>query len=161
MIDIQSYENYFNNIVAIYGLLNGFYAVDMFEFDSFLNDLKGGEVPCPALALEYYEEDTSAVNSQNLHDNVSGAIIILDKFDIKYKTPDEKTAFLKKVYDIIKQVKKRMIEDSYEDCNIMFGLDYNSISIKKTDLLAGDYMGYRMEFTIINPDETEFDDNWL
>lgn len=161
MIDIQKYEDYFQAIVTNYSLLNGFYHVDMFEFDSFLSDLRSKKVPTPCLVLESYTERANSVNSYNIHDSISGAIIILDDFDVRKKTSENKTAFLKSVQAIIKQIQKRMTIDREDNCHIIQGLNIGSMSIAKTNLVAGAYMGYRMEFTINDPDETELDNNWL
>jgi len=161
MIYIDQYEKYFEEqIVNKYEKLNSFYRIDMFEWDSFLNDLRHGKIKTPALILESYEEKSSATNNYNVNQHLTGALIILDKFDVHRKRKITKTLFLKNVQHIIKQVQTKMINDSTNNCEIMHGLNLSSFSIAKTDLIASSYEGYRMEFSISNPDGTGLDNFW-
>jgi len=161
MDDLKTYESYFENeVVGKYEPLKGFFPIDMFDFDNFVNNLKTGKIKQPCLVLESFENSFSGTG-YNVSEFTHGAIIILDKFDVRKKEKEVKTLFLQNVRKIIKQVLQKMIEDSNLQCSFLQGLDISSIKIAKTDLIAGQFLGYRMEFSLVNPDETQLDKFWI
>ena len=159
-MNLIDYENYFENeITARYNRLNDFYHIDMFEFDSFINDLRGGKFQTPFLALESYNIGTIAHNNDNIHDAISGALVIPDKFDHKRLSKAAKTSFLTETEEIIKQVRAKMLTDSMKPCHLFHGLLPDSISICKTNVIADNYQGFRMQFSIESPDNTELSED--
>ncbi len=160
-MNLIEYENYFENeIVARYNKLNGFYHIDMFEFDNFINDLRGGKFQTPLLALESYNTGTRASHSDNIHDVISGALVVLDKFDFKRLNKEEKTVFLTQAKEIIKQVRAKILSDSNKPCHLLYGLLPESISIGKTNVIANNFQGFRMQFSFESPDNTELNEDW-
>ncbi len=160
-MNLTEYENYFKNeIVEAYDRLNNFYHIDMFEFNSFIDDLRGAKFKTPVLVLESYNVGTIANSSDNVHDAITGALVILDKFDFKGLNKENKTMFLTQTEEIIKQVRAKMLIDSNKPCHLLYGLLPESISIGKTNVIAGKFQGFRMQFSIESPDNTELSEDW-
>ena len=153
MNNLNTYEAYFQEIVTNYSNLNGFYHIDLFEFDNFKNDLRGGKFQTPLLILETYNTGTLGNGQYNVHDVLSGALVIFGKFDIKLMKVEDKTTFLAEMETITKEVRNKMIVDKHKNCNAMKGLIIESINIAKTETIAGNFQGFRMEFTLELPNE--------
>jgi hypothetical protein len=161
MLTLSTYEAYFNEqIVHKYSKLNGFYHIDMFEFDSFVNDLRSGIVKTPVLVLESYQVNTIAQKNDNIHNGLKGALTILGNFNLRQKASENKTAFLAEMESIIFQIRAKMLEDSKKACHVIYGLIPESITIGKTETIAGNFQGFRMSFAISDPDETELSTDW-
>lgn len=162
MLNLESYEAYFeSDIVGKYTKLRSFYHIDMFDFDSFVNDLRGGIIKVPVLAMESYEVATVARKNDNIHNSFKGAITILNNFNVRTKTQINKTAFLAEIEKMMFQVRFRMLEDSKNACHILYGLLPESMIMQKTETLDGGFSGYRMTLEIAAPDETAPDENWI
>jgi len=161
-MNIELYENYFkNDIVGKFKKINQFYQIDMFEFENFVEDLRAGIFQTPLLVLENYNTGTAG-QLDNVHDNLSCAFVILDKFNPRALDKISKTTFLKNVENITKQVRKRMITDSEGHCHLMTGLKLESINMAKTEVLADAFMGYRLRFSLEHIDETELvEEDWF
>ena len=162
MNNLLSYELYFKQIYEKHNKLNGFYHIDLFEFDTFLKDLRGGKFKTPLLILESYNTGTLVNGQYNVHDVLQGALVVLGKFDIKTIKPESKTTFLAELEDIIKQVKNKMLLDKRIPCSDMIGLIPESITISRTETIANNFQGYRMEFTINLINEPKLNPNhWI
>jgi len=162
MNNLTSYENYFKQIADNYPKIKGFYHVDLFELVSFLNDLRAGKFKTPLLVVESYDTNTSANGNYNIHDIQHGAILIIGCFDIKNLNPEKKTLFLTEMEEITKQVRNKMILDKRSaNCSVMKGLIVDSISISRTETIAGNFQGYRMEFVINSENEIELSNDWI
>lgn len=147
---IETYEEYFRNIVAQYAKLTSFWAIDMFEFKDFEANLRQGKVKTPALVLEHYANSTTG-QLNNVHDSLDCAFVILDRFDIKNLTISE---FLVNTERMAKEVRLKMLQDSEKNCAALSGLVLESIHIVKTETIGGSFMGYRISFQIVQVDET-------
>lgn len=160
-MDLLAYEGYFSNLVAISKKINSFYHIDMFEFKSFENDLRGGRFAAPMLILESYNLGTIAEKLDNITDVHDGALVLLGKFDPKLLNNANKTTFLAEVESIIRQIRTKMLNDKRIQCHFMNGLVPESMKIEKTDIIGGCFMGYRMAFTIESCNDNEIDgDFW-
>jgi len=154
MNNLSAYEAYFKDeIVGKYNKINGFYNIDLFQFDTFLNDLRGKKFQTPLLILESYDIRLTANTQYNINDVLQGAIVILGNFDIRKLTSESKTVFLTEMETIIKEVRSKMLLDKRQPCHSMRNLVAESIVISKTEILAGEFQGFRMTFTINSPNE--------
>ncbi len=152
-MNLLEYENYFKNIVSNYEKIRGIYLIDMFEYDSFVNDLRGNKFQTPLIVLENYTTKTSG-DFNNLHDSIQSALVILDKFDAKKLN---KTEFLHNIEHLTKQLKLKMIKDSVSCKGAMNGLSINSLSYSKTNTIANLFQGYRLEFSLEHKDRTKLE----
>ena len=160
MITISTYQQYFASIVKSYSKLNSVYNIDMFEFDSFLQDLRGRKIQVPTLVLEAYQIDTIANGQYNVHNNLSCALTVLGYFDKRKVTYESKTTFLTEMEEIIMQVRAKMLHDSRTHCKLMTGLLPESMKIAKTETIADGFQGFRMTFNIHDTDSTELTEDW-
>ena len=161
MNNLSEYESYFKAISQSYTKLKGFYHIDLFDFQNFLNDLRGSKLKTPLLVLETYNTNTIANGLYNIHDLQQGSLVILGNFDIKTLNPEKKTAFLSELEEITKQIRAKMLFDKRSSqCNPMSGLIPESISISRTETIAGNFQGFRMEFTIEAENEIKLSEDW-
>ena len=161
MNNLTKYEQYFQNIANQYKKIEDFYHIDLFEFDNFKNSLRGGNFQTPLLILETYNIGTVGNGQYNIHDIISGALVILGKFDIKQMKPEDKTIFLAEMEQITKEIRNKMIIDKRKNCHQLKGLIIASINIAKTETIASNFQGYRMEFTIELANEIKLTtDDW-
>jgi hypothetical protein len=163
MYDLTTYESYFKTeIVDKYPKIKGFYHIDLFDFDSFLNDLRGAKFKTPLLVLETYNTNTLANGLYNINDIQHGSFVLLGNFDIKLLNPTTKITFLTEIEEIVKQIRAKMLQDKRKGpCNIMHGLIPDSISISRTETIAGNFQGFRMEFLIESENEIQLSNDWL
>jgi len=161
MNSLLLYESYFQQIAQSYTPIKSFYHIDLFDFNSFENDLRGMKYAAPVLILESYTADTIARHADNIHSELSGAIIILGQFDPKKLTKQSKTEFLSTLETHIKQIRAKMLDDHRHPCNPMYGLVPESVSWSKTETIAGTFQGFRMQFTIAVEDNVALNNNWV
>lgn len=160
MNNLNDYEEYFKNLTESYKRLKGFYHIDLFDFDSFAEDLRGNKFQVPLLILESYTIKTIANYSDNVHDSLDCALVILGRYDIRNKTVKNKTDFISEMEHITKQVRAKMIADHQSPCSPIYGLRPQTIDMNRTDSIAGVYQGYRMTFTIETKADVTLDNDW-
>jgi len=162
MITVETYENYFKTeILDKYAKIKRIINIDLFDFDTFLNELKSYKTAdYPILVLENYQVKTIANHQHNIHNALSCGLSVLNFFDVRKKDVLTKSAFLTEMEHIILQIRKKMLDDSERNCMFLSGLIPDSIGIGKTETLAGGYLGYRMSFFIEDTDTTELDNDW-
>ena len=164
MNNLTQYESYFRDeIVTKYQRINGFYHIDMFEFDSFVRDLRGKKYEVPLLVLEPYTTGTIANYNDNICDAISGALVILGQYDPRTgKDEESKTAFLTSMEEITRQIKNKMIADKKIPYHPIRGLILPSISMAKTEVIANTFQGYRLSFSIETKADMELKtDDWI
>jgi hypothetical protein len=159
-ITLDKYEEYFRNLATKYSKIKDFCQIDMFDFNTFVNDLRGNKWLTPLMVLETYNIGTIAQKMDNIHDVFDGALVILDRIDLHKATPALKTTFLGNCEAITKQIRLKMLLDKKKLEYFLSGLIPESMDIAKTDLIAGNYMGYRLNFTIENAIDDKLDGNW-
>jgi len=162
MNNLIDYELYFKQISESYTKLKGFYHIDLFDFQNFLNDLRGEKFKTPLLILESYNTNTLYNGLYNINDVHHGAFTVLGNFDIKTLNPEKKTLFLSELEEITKQILTKMLMDKRSSqLNPMNGLIPESISISRTETVAGSFQGFRMEFTIETENEIKLSQEWI
>jgi len=163
MIDLTSYENYFKKeIFEKYPKLKAFHHIDLFERDTFFNALRDGKFKTPLLILETFDTGTLANGLYNINDILDGSILVINRFDVKQLNSEIKTTFLSECYDIVKQIRAKMILDKRSSpCNILHGLDVNSMEISRSETLAGTFQGFGLSFKIENDIEIQLSNDWL
>lgn len=152
-MNLIQYEQYFNQIPIHFVLVSSFYHIDLIdEYESFIADLRSMKYKTPLLVLESYDLDTIAEKHDNIHDSFDGALLILDRFDVRNLTPYQRVTFLSEKEYIMKQIRRKMLEDKKAHLPEMQGLVADSFKIRKTELIASTYKGFRMTFRIEAPD---------
>ena len=141
---IREYTEYFRNIAESFSLINSFYEADMFDFETFADNLRGENPASMVLVLEAYTRVQQPVSTANV-DVLRGAIVVLDRIDARttrqlLQLADAEIALL--------EIRKRMFLDShYQGGTAMVGLQ-ESTKIDPAILVANEWAGYRMEFSI-------------
>jgi hypothetical protein len=158
---LTEYCRYFKEEIADrFTPIKDFYQIDMFEFKAFEDNLRGGKFKTPLLILEHYSRNTIARYTDNLHDELHGALVVLGKYDIRDTSPDLRMKFLTEIEAIILQIRLKMIMDYKTPCRPLKGLIVPSMQIQKTETIANNFQGYRLEFTIEEKAIFELDNNW-
>jgi len=162
-MNITYYQTYFKEqIFDKYIKLKEIYYIDFFEFDNFIKDLRNSNLKTPILLIESYETETIGNGLYNIHDKFKCGLSVLGSFDLKNIKNSEKTTFLAELENIAQQIRAKMLIDKRSSpCNIMQGLDENSIGINRTEYIAGSYTGYRIDFILTGEAELNLDNDWI
>jgi len=160
---LSDYVKYFKEEIADrFTPLKDFYQIDMFEFKAFEDNLRGGKFKTPLMVLEHYNRNTIARFTDNVHDELHGALVILGKYDIRDTSPATRMQFLIDIETIALQVRLKMIMDHKTPCRPLKGLVIPSMQITKTETIANNFQGYRLEFTIEEKALFELDaESWI
>jgi len=160
-ITFASYEEYFRNISRNFSVIKGFYTIDMFEFSTFLSDLRGKKFQTPLLLLEAYNLGTLAYSLDNVIDVYDGAIVIIDEYDPRNFTSDKKTETLVKLDYMAKQIRAKMLIDCKQMEYLMRGLEPESMELSPTEIIASTFKGIRMQFTINCANDISLSNDWF
>lgn len=156
MRTITEYEAYFKRIADYYSEIKDFYHIDLFRMNEFENDLRGKKYTTPLLVLESYDIDLIANGIDNIHDVISGALVLLDEFDVKAFTQATMTEFIRKNEVRIKAIRDRMLLDYQHVYSYHIrGLEPNSLKIRQTDVIAARFQGFRLSFSIAVPHDLD------
>jgi hypothetical protein len=143
MITIKEYEDYFEAIAQKLGA--SFYAVDMSEFDTFLNAIRNNGVKFPALVVEDFYLKGSGPNKDQPIKTIYGAALWLDKFDARH--PETKKATKIRTYNEIMKVDAICSEDIGKFGTLMYLAISGSFEYDFT-IFNGDIAGWRMGFQL-------------
>ncbi len=154
-VDLTVYNAYFEDIVKNFSLLNGFYELDMNEWEQFVNDLRGNQVPSPCLVLEDFELAPGIGGSGSFVNTVEGAVAVLGQYDPR-EIGLSPTAFLNYILYITTQVRAKMVVDKQNGCNLMKHLDIRSLRLTRIEKV-GEFVGFRMPVRLTVEDRTLLD----
>ncbi len=151
----SDYVGYFENVavknkkIRHSNVAKHFYRMDIWEVLSSLPSA----IEYPALILESYEGRVMDNLSDNLIDKQTGSFSIIgnagstDDFDLKNKILDDCKV-------VVMEIIAKMIWDMKQQ--VLIGLDVNSFTYHKVGPVFDTCYGWRVEFTIEEPDTAGF-----
>ena len=146
-MNVTTYEQYFAKFLTA-GLVNSLYHIDLLDLDTATNDLRGGKFKPDFLVLESFTVGTSEVHADDLYDTFWGAVLILSPAPIRTLTQTVKTTLLNATYVKTATIKRAMIQDKYNNCDWVRGLDIESMMIEKIGPVLDQHYGWRLQFRI-------------
>lgn len=148
MLSIDVYEDYFEAL-SKKEMAASFYPIDMTDFQSFLEDLRGNKVQSPAFILEDFIIKGSATNNDQVLDVVHGAVIWLEKIKERGNQKENQREAKKRTLAKIQKIKEACLADKRNFETLMYWLNTGAYEIDFTK--QGEWAGYRFEFELRVP----------
>lgn len=152
MLTTDSYEDYFNLLSTKMGAAT-FYPIDMVDFATFEDDMRGNKIKLPAFILEDFSIKGSSANNDQVLDIVQGAIIWLVKKPVKGGDLNANQRIVRnECLTKIQAIKKQCIADRRLPNCIMQWLNVPAYDIDLVKIFS-DFTGYRYQFELKIPIE--------
>lgn len=146
-MNVKTWEEYFEKFVTA-GVVNSLYHIDLLDLDTATNDLRSGKYKPDHLVLESFTIGTNEVHADEIYDVFYGAVLVLSKNAIRTMTQENKTELLNSTYQKAALIKRTMLQDKYNNCDWMRGLEPQSILIEKLGPVLDQLYGWRIQFQI-------------
>lgn len=150
-----AWVSYFKNLADNFKLLDGFHYLELAKWDSFMTELRAAQMPSPVLVMDELIYVPSGGKSASYLQQVNGAITILGLIEPHGVYSENEWA--EYMLYLAQQVRAKMVLDK-SVCNLLQGLDTNSMTLESIDKLA-QYWGWRFDFTAVVEDRLNLDRN--
>jgi hypothetical protein len=158
-MDVKGYNDFFKKFLDkdkylppvgdSVSIVKSFYEIDLLDMQKATADLKANKYKDDKLILEDFTVGTVAKNMDQVNDKFMGAFLVIGQFNIKGGSNEDKTTLKNKTFNEAKLIINTMIAGKRSGCNVMAGLDVNSIVMEKVGPVLDQHYGWRVSFDLL------------
>ena len=149
-MDLSIYYSYWQKYKDSLNLVKSIHNVDVFDIEETMSYIKR-QGKGPHLVVEDPSIDTAGRSVDNIVDNTTSAILVLEKLKIRTDKATDRNTLLVNTFNVARDIQKQMLSDAESGCGFLRGLQYNKFSLDKVGPLGDSLYGWRLQFIIKSP----------